>query len=167
MSRVRRSPYQIEVADRQASLKVSRPWLRKIAAGTLEAEGVIAAEISLALVNDAEIHEINRQFLEHDFATDVISFLLDEDQPAARTVPRSAGRTLSGEIVLSTDTAIAEAARFGWSPQEECALYVVHGLLHLCGYDDLTPREKKIMRAREKEVLALWDLKPSYVRPAK
>lgn len=154
--------YQVDIADRQKSLKVSRAWLRKIVIGTLRAETVREAEISVALVDDAEIHQINRDFLGHDYPTDVISFLLDSSGTAHTQVPRGAGRSLSGEIVLSTDTAIQEARRFDWSPQEECGLYVVHGLLHLCGYDDLTPREKRIMRQREQAVLALWKLQPQY-----
>lgn len=154
--------YRVAIADRQKTFSVPKTWLRRIVTGTLREENVAEAEISVAIVNDAEIHQINRDFLGHDYPTDVISFLLDSSGPPNEEVPRGSGRSLSGEIVLSSDTARKEAQRFGWSPQEECGLYVVHGLLHLCGYDDLTPREKRLMRKREQAILALWNLKPKY-----
>ena len=162
MSRASRSPFLIAIADRQTAVAVPKVWLRKVVTGTLTAEQVESAEISIALVDDAEIHEINRDFLGHDYPTDVISFLLDSDGPTGKQVPRGAGRTIGGEIVLSTETAIREAQRFGWTAREECGLYVVHGLLHLCGYDDLLPGEKRIMRRREQDVLALFNLSPPY-----
>ena len=58
--------------------------------------------------------------------------------------------------------AAQRAAEYQWTPHEELILYLVHGLLHLCGYDDLTPAERRIMRAREKEILAYWNLTPHY-----
>jgi probable rRNA maturation factor len=157
-----RSLFRIAIADRQRAVTVPKAWLRKIVAGTLTAEQVASAEISVALVDDAEIHEINRDFLGHDYPTDVISFLLDSDSSPGKRVPRGAGRTIEGEVVLSTETAIREARRFGWTAREECGLYVVHGLLHLCGYDDLSPGEKRIMRRRERDVLGLFDLSPPW-----
>jgi probable rRNA maturation factor len=68
---------------------------------------------------------------------------------------------IGGEIVLSAETAWRNAGTYGVSPQDELSLYVVHGLLHLCGYDDLTPREKRIMRRREAEALAGSGVAPS------
>ena len=110
-------------------------------------------------MRDPEIHEINRTFLNHDFPTDVISFLLEGDstsQAGARgTVRRGANRTLDGEVVISTDTAAKNASRHATTTEHELKLYLVHGLLHLCGYDDLTPPEKRLMRRREAEALRL------------
>ena len=68
---------------------------------------------------------------------------------------------LDGELIVSTETALREAAAHGWSPQDEVLLYVVHGLLHLCGYDDLTDEARPAMRVREREVLAGWQLVPT------
>jgi probable rRNA maturation factor len=171
--------YSIAIANRQRSMTVDRRTVRALARGVLALEQVAAAEISVAFVDDGEIHEINRNFLNHDFPTDVISFLLDVDsgnfeseRPAGRipgtktrrkqsavelgvdrTIRRGAGKIIDGEIVISTDTARRNAAALGTSPEHELALYLVHGLLHLCGYDDLTPREKRLMRRREAEAL--------------
>jgi probable rRNA maturation factor len=153
------NPYQVSIANRQKAVRIDRRGITSLARLTLEMELVVEAEISVAFVDDAEIHEINRKFLNHDFPTDVISFLLDESPEAATanspgTVRRGAGRMIDGEIVISTDTAASNAARLGTTTEHELKLYLVHGLLHLCGYDDLTPREKRLMRRREAEVLS-------------
>ena len=70
-------------------------------------------------------------------------------------------KTVEGELIVSTETALREAAAHGWSPHDEVLLYVVHGVLHLCGYDDLTDEARPAMRVREREVLAGWQLVPT------
>ncbi len=68
--------------------------------------------------------------------------------------PCGAGRCIDGEVLVSAEMAVQMAARFGWSSRDELTLYLVHGLLHLCGYDDLSPTERRLMRQREREILA-------------
>jgi probable rRNA maturation factor len=128
-----------------------RETVRKV----LKLEHVADAEISVAVLDDAAIHAINRNHLGHDFPTDVISFVYESARsaPPARSEPRGSGLKIEGEIVLSAETARREASRHGWSARSELQLYIVHGLLHLCGYDDLTPAEKRSMRRRERAVL--------------
>ncbi len=165
-------PLKIAVSNTQKLLKVSPKRLIHAAQTALRDEHVGTAEISVAIVDDARIHEINREFLQHDYPTDVISFDLAEPrQPAApsrtaRNAPpgvrRSAGLAISGEVVVSAETALRLAEQFGWTAQDEIVLYLVHGLLHLCGYDDLTEKERLVMRRRETEVLALLGLVPRY-----
>jgi probable rRNA maturation factor len=99
------------------------------------------ANISIAIVDDPTIHRLNRQFLEHDHPTDVLSFVLEEP-------PR-----LEGEIVASIDTARREAAEVGWDAANELLLYAVHGALHLVGHLDKGPAESTAMRAAERAVL--------------
>jgi probable rRNA maturation factor len=178
----------IAIANQQSTLRIDRRRLVRLARSVLLQEHVAAAQISVAVLDDATIHAINRKFLSHDFPTDVISFLLDctlavdkpslapkISRPAARSNCRSAkaksktpgvprwrfrrgrSKVIEGEIVMSAETAAGNAARFGNSPHDELALYLVHGLLHLCGYDDLTPKEKRLMRRREAEALARFD----------
>lgn len=181
--------YSIDIADRQTCLIPDESRLRDAVRRVLTEERVHSATISLALVDDAEIHRVNREFLGHDFPTDVISFVLEGDgsQESGRglrvegrelMVRGSEERTpcllpgpqpstinpqphLEGELIISTETALREAASHGWSPQDEVLLYVVHGLLHLCGYDDLTDEARPAMRVREREVLAGWQLVPT------
>ncbi len=168
--------YSIAVANRQRLLPIDRRRLIRLARSVLAREEVAQADISVAIVDDPQIHAINRQFLNHDFPTDVISFLLDEDSAALPTAGktatssgakprrskaspraerRGAGKVLGGEIVISAETALRSAGDYDQRPADELALYLVHGLLHLCGYDDLTPREKRLMRRREAEALRL------------
>jgi probable rRNA maturation factor len=109
----------------------------------LEGEGVGEAKISLAFVDDATIHRLNNQFLQHDEPTDVITFPMSG--PGAKK--------LEGELVISAETARRVAEQLGHPPEDEAALYVVHGLLHLCGYDDLDAKSRPKMRARERHHL--------------
>ena len=83
------------------------------------------------------------------------------DEEHSSRLAESAPRRLEGELIVSTETALREAAAHGWTPADELLLYVVHGLLHLCGYDDLTDEARPVMRAREREVLAGWQLVPT------
>lgn len=152
------SPYQIFIANRQRAVRIDLRAISALARETLALERVTAAEVSVAFVDDAQIHEINRAYLNHDFPTDVITFRLDGNEPhgqagARGTVRRGAGQTIDGEIVISAETAARTATELGTTTEHELCLYLVHGLLHLCGYDDLTPREKRLMRRREAEML--------------
>jgi probable rRNA maturation factor len=163
----KRDMYEIEVNDSQSRLSMEVDRLREIAADVLRHEGVVAAEISIALIDGETMRRLNRQHLGHDYDTDVLSFLLEESkegssEPAASDAPRGTGKRLDGEVLVSTDVAARAAAEFGWSIESEVILYVVHGLLHLAGYDDLTDDEQAVMRQRERAHLARWGLKPAY-----
>ncbi len=115
------------------------------ARGALAAERAAHLDVSVAIVSDAEIHELNRRHLAHDWPTDVITFpLRDEGDPDA----------LLGEVVVSADRARAEARARRIDPREELCRYVVHGCLHLLGYDDREPRAAARMRRRQEAILA-------------
>jgi len=134
---------KIKIACPQEIVPIDRPQLKGVARTVLEGEGVTAAAISLAFVDNATIHRLNKQFLNHDEPTDVISF--PTSGPGART--------LEGEIVVGAEVARARAAELRHDEQQELALYVIHGLLHLCGYDDTTDSAVRRMRARERHFL--------------
>jgi probable rRNA maturation factor len=139
--------------DRGVALTANE--IRAAVCRILSLERVAGAELSLAVVDDAAILQVNRDHLGHNYATDVISFLYDSQRAASASskAPRGAGLVIEGEIVVSAETARREAPRHGWAARSELLLYIVHGLLHLCGYDDMTPSEKRIMRRRERAVL--------------
>lgn len=147
------SPYVIEVADQQAALALDEGLIPQVVTAVLEAEGISSASISVALIDDPTMHELNRRHLDHDYPTDVLSFRLDADDGKG---------PLEGEILISTHTAIRQAAEFGWRAEDETILYLVHGLLHLCGYDDHSEEDRRAMRAREQALLARWNLQPRY-----
>lgn len=139
------SRLSIEVGDPQSRLSgPDRRRLAAIAGRVLAGERVDRAEVSIAVVDDPTIHQVNRRHLGHDAPTDVISFPLSEPGD---------GR-LSGELIVSAETAARMAGADGHDPFTELALYVIHGLLHLCGRDDLTESGAASMRRREGELLA-------------
>lgn len=135
----------------------------------LQTEQVDSAVLSLTVVDNPTIHRLNWDHLQHDYPTDVISFALDwsclTDTLENRLLlssGRSAGASIEGEIVVSHDYAHQMAERCGWSTQDELTLYTIHGMLHICGYDDLTTSEKQIMRSREIAILQGLGLCPQY-----
>ena len=125
--------------------------LKKAVRAVLRDAKIKEGEISIAIIGDAQMHELNRKHLQHDYPTDVLSFLLEHDR----------GR-LAGEIILSSDYAAREAKTYGWTAGDEILLYVIHGSLHLVGYDDLDARSKKKMRTAEKYYLGQFGLTPTY-----
>ncbi len=134
---------EVEISDTQGHLKVDRSALSALVRTVLSAEKRVSASISIALVDNTTIHTINRKHLDHDWPTDVISFpLSDPDDPV-----------LAGELVVSAEMAGASARDRDIDPELELALYVVHGLLHLCGYDDQSEEDILAMRHREHELL--------------
>ena len=160
------SAYAIEVRDDQERSTFDCDRLCDIASDVLRHEGVRSAEISVALIDGNTMRRLNREHLGHDYDTDVLSFLLDCKVDASETVadgdglPRGAGKTIDGEILISTDVADDTASRLGSTVEDEVTLYLVHGLLHLAGYDDLTPTEMTLMRQRERFHLNRWKLDP-------
>lgn len=144
-----REPLELEIVNRHGLLTVDHELVRRAVERVLAAERVVSAELSLVLTHDAEIHRINREYLGHDYPTDVISFSLAPDGEAV-----ASSHQVQGELIVSLDTARQVASAQGWSLQAEVILYVVHGLLHLCGYDDETDETRVIMRQREREILS-------------
>ncbi|HQU45328.1 MAG TPA: rRNA maturation RNase YbeY [Pirellulales bacterium] len=133
---------QIAITNEQHGLTIDAARLRAAVAGVLSGEGIAEGEISLAVVDDPVIHALNRRWLDHDEPTDVLSFVLE----------RAEGY-VEGEIIVSADTARARAGEFDWSADDELLLYVVHGALHLAGYDDKEPADQETMRERERHYL--------------
>lgn len=108
-------------------------------------------QVGVAVLTDAAIRQLNKQYLDHDYATDAISFLLERGTDY-----------VEGEIAVSAETAQREAAHYGWPATDELLLYVVHGALHLVGGNDTTPGGAAEMRRREREVLATLGLTPPW-----
>ncbi len=144
---------EVEVSDTQTHLAIPDGAIERLVAGALRLEGVARASISIAVVDDPTIHELNNRHLGHDWPTDVITFpLSDEDEE------------LSGELIVSAEMAKATAAEAGVDPWHELALYIVHGLLHLRGFDDLDLESSAAMRKREDEVLSALGLANTFAR---
>lgn len=135
-------PNRLSLSNMQSAHEFDEAWLVAVAQNILQDSRYHSWAVSLAVVDDATIHDLNRRFLGHDYPTDVLSFPLDDHD----------GR-LEGEVVVSTDTAATAAKELGWSIAEELALYVIHGMLHLVGYRDHGHRETVRMRLAENRYL--------------
>lgn len=115
-------------------------WLREVA----RLAGRRIGDLSVVFCSDPYILEVNREYLGHDYYTDIITFDYCE------------GNVLSGDLIISVDTVRANADEYGAASfEEELSRVIVHGLLHLIGFDDHTPAEQKEMRAQENAALEL------------
>src|SRR5437764_12245277 len=135
--------HRVKIASPQEAVPLDYAQLRSTAKTVLEGEGIDTAEISLAFVDNPTIHRLNLRYLNHDEPTDVLSFPLSSPK----------AKKLVGELVIGAEVAQAQAAERGHGVGAELALYVIHGLLHLCGYDDGSDRGAAEMRQRERHYL--------------
>ena len=142
---------EILVSNKLPNTPIDESQLIRGVQEVLAAAGIRRGEISIAIIDDATMQQLNNQYLQHDYPTDVLSFCLDHEDD-----------WLEGEIIVSAQYATREAERFGWSMLDELTLYVIHGALHLVGYDDLTPEEKQAMRAQEIRHLQALGMEPKY-----
>jgi probable rRNA maturation factor len=137
----------IAVCNQQNALRIDAARLKKAARAVLRDAGITGGSLSIAVVDDLAIRELNKKYLAHDYATDVLSFALARN-----------GSRLEGEVIASAETAARVAGRFGWAPGDELLLYVIHGTLHLVGYDDRTAKARARMQAAQRRYLAAFGL---------
>ena len=114
-------------------------WIKAVAASY----GRKVGDIGYMFVNDEKILEVNREYLGHDYYTDIITFDYDEDD------------VINGDLVISLDTVRTNAEKFGKTYDEELHRVIIHGILHLCGINDKGPGEREIMEAAENKALAM------------
>jgi probable rRNA maturation factor len=114
-------------------------WIKAVA----KSYGRRVGEVGYMFVNDDKILEVNREYLGHDYYTDVITFDYDEDD------------VVSGDVVISLDTVASNAQLFNKTYEEELYRVIIHGILHLCGINDKGPGEREQMEAAENKALAL------------
>ena len=105
----------------------------------------VLGPLTYVFCNDEKIIEVNREFLQHDYYTDIITF------------DYSRSRMVSGDMFISLDTVASNAVMVGCDYERELMRVVVHGVLHLCGINDKGPGEREIMEAHEDEALRLLD----------
>lgn len=135
----------VEIVRRAVGRGFSANQLKKIALGTLALVGQDQAELSVALVDNAAIRKLNAKFRARDYPTDVLSF------PAGDKLPM--GVRLLGDVVISVEKAKQQAKERRRSLNEEMALLLIHGILHLLGYDhERSAKEARKMRGLEKRI---------------
>jgi len=136
--------HRVNICNQTQQETIDQDRLRQGVLLVLQEHGIQQAVIGLAIVTDAAIHKMNRQYLDHDYATDVLSFPISSD----------GDEVLEGEIAISVDTALQRAEEYGWATENELLLYAIHGTLHLVGLSDQTPEDCHHMRFHEKNILA-------------
>ena len=114
-------------------------WVKAVAASY----GKQVGQIAYTFVDDEEILRVNREYLQHDYYTDIITFDYTE------------GDTISGDLFISLDTVRTNAEQFDKPYEEELHRVIIHGILHLCGINDKGPGEREIMEKNEDEALAM------------
>ena len=119
--------------------KVNNRWLKLVAGSEVRRLG----NISIIFCSDRYILDVNMRYLQHDYFTDIITFDYCE------------GNVLSGDLFISVDSVRENALHYGATFEEELRRVIVHGLLHLIGYDDRTPAQRQQMRAKEDYYLSL------------
>ena len=143
---------EIGIHNSQTYLKLDPNWVDRVVRTTLSAMAVGQASISVTIVDNASIRDINARYLKHDWETDVISFPLSDDGAAE----------LAGELIISAEMAYNTAQEVHCDPLQEVALYLVHGLLHLCGYQDYSVEDVAVIRGLEAEALKSLGIVNSY-----
>ena len=112
--------------------------------------GVTNGKFEIDVISDETIHAANAAWLEHDYPTDVLAFEMDRDEGVHK---------LEGNILVSSEMAAVRAPEFGWGTFEELMLYIIHGTLHLVGFDDHEGGDAAAMHQKENEALAVIGIK--------
>ncbi len=132
------------IAHTHPTLRLDEAALRRLILCVVEAEARTVDYLGIILADHQTVRDLNRTYLAHDYLTDVLSFPLGETDDA-----------IDGEVYVDLDTAAERHEAFANSFEDEARRYVVHGLLHLMGYPDVTPAEKHAMRRLEDRYLDL------------
>jgi probable rRNA maturation factor len=136
----------LEIASEHPRLSLDLDVLADRVARAVRGEGFSIEYLGVILTGRDEVHELNRKFLGHDYPTDVVSFPLSEEAAASQII--------DGEVYVDLDTAAERAPEFDTDFETEATRYVIHGVLHLMGYDDTTPAGRAQMSSVEGRYLA-------------
>ncbi len=141
----------LTVTNQQSALPIDPARIKRAVRTVLGEKGIGRGRVGVAVVDDDAIAELHQRYLQDPEPTDVLSF------------PLGVGPGyIEGEIVVSAERAAAVAPQYGWTAQDELLLYVIHGALHLVGYDDTTPRRRAEMRRRQRICLAQLGVEVPY-----
>ena len=145
MSQSSEEPLFLEILDEQDELAIDLAMVRTVCEHILVDGKIVSGRINVVFVNSDTIQQYNRDFLQHDYPTDTISFPIERRRDEGH---------LEGEVLVCTEVAKERSGEFGWTAEEESLLYVVHGMLHLVGFEDVTPEQQANMQEKERHYLA-------------
>lgn len=141
----------VVIANRQRAKKINQSLLKKITGELFSELKISEAELGIHFVGAKEMAQVNWQYLQHEGSTDVITF--DHREESSR-IPHPALK-IHGELFLCVDDAVSQAKQFKTNWHSELVRYIVHGVLHLLGYDDLQPELKRKMKREENRLVRL------------
>ena len=160
-------PHEVFGADEQTAFPVDvARWVRLARLVVEEEQVPETTELSVLFVDEQAMSDLNERFLGGTGPTDVLAFPMDDDVVLGGRQPDQGGRgpgapaeageppSLIGDVVICPEVAASQAPEHGWATEDELALLVVHGVLHLLNYDHADPREHAAMQRRERELLA-------------
>lgn len=127
----------------QKKLNLKAPEIRMVVRKMQSLMGFDIDELTFSLVDDNTIHEINREYLKHDYPTDIITFNYSEKNQIF----------IDGEVLISYETALLNAKKYDVNLENEITRLIIHGVLHLLGFDDTTPSKKRVMKNKENALL--------------
>lgn len=136
-------PEALSIEHDHPSLSLDEGILERLIHHVIDAEEAVLVHVSLVLSDHETVRQLNETYLEHDYNTDVLSFSLQEESSSE----------VEGEVYVDLDTAAERHEEFNTSYEREAYRYVIHGVLHLLGYDDATEAGQNTMRAREDQYL--------------
>jgi probable rRNA maturation factor len=145
----------IVLTNRQRVKKINARLLKEVTGGLLAELNIEEVEFGINLVGAREMALVNETFLQHEGSTDVITF----DHLEKRKAESGKRKTIHGELFVCIDDAILQAREFGTTWQSEITRYIVHGVLHLLGYDDLKPQLRREMKRAENRLMRLLSQK--------
>lgn len=144
----------ISISNRQRARKIDPAWLEKITAAALAELKIQHSELGVVLVGAKEMASLNEKFLGHEGATDVITFDYQSSESTVHSLQSTVDDLqIHGEIFVCVAEAERQAKQFGTRWRSELVRYVVHGILHLLGYDDLQPAARKKMKREEDRLM--------------
>ena len=157
-SNIRKRKMEIVFENLQKKVALNPPQILKIVKTILRHEGVDRASLSIVFVSRQRIKALNKKFLGRGYATDVLAFDLS-DEMLSKSKTRRKPKIILGDIIISTDALLKNARTYKTGPSEELALYVIHGILHLLGFDDHKTRDVQRMRRKEQQLLVFLGTK--------
>jgi len=148
--------YQLDIdVDERFRPLVDETWMEQVVQKALEVGGTEATvELSLVIADDETVQRLNKQYRGVDEPTDVLSFAFLEDHPDFPFPLAPGGLPHLGEVVISYPRAAQQAVEEGHPVEQELALLIAHGVLHLLGYEHQEREEERVMKAKEAEILA-------------
>ena len=141
----REKPFLLEILNEQDELDVDLEKVREVCERILADHEITSGKINVVLVDSDTMRQFNKDFLQHDYPTDSISFPVEYRQNEGY---------LEGEVLACAEIAQERAEEFGWTAEEELILYIIHGTLHLIGLDDDTQEQRDLMQKKERHYLA-------------